>query len=106
MFSEIFSELFDLVFSLIPVIIVAVVIIISMKKKNANRTVKKVYSTRPPKTVSSDGHVIKPENDPTCAKYGHVHEETKHRYIVHDEPVEGYVNLNGKLMTLKEAAKY
>ena len=106
MVSDFFEELFEFFFGFVPIIIVAIVLIFSLKKKNQNKTVKKAYSAGPSKTVSSDGHVIKPENDPTCAKYGHVHEETKHRYIVHDEPVEGYVNLNGRIISLKEAAKY
>ncbi len=86
-----------------PIVAVGVVLFaLWNSKKNKNKTVKK----RPQKTVASDGHVLQGKNDPTCARYGHVHPEAQNRYIVHDEPKEGYVNLNGKLMTLKEAAKY
>ena len=92
------TNIMDMLFTLLPIFVV-LILIMTLKKSRIN-------SAKKPKTVSSDGHVIKPKDDPTCAKYGHIHEETKHRYVVHDEPVEGYVNLNGKLMSLKEAAKY
>ena len=113
MLESIIENLFEFI---VPVFFVFLLIILSIKGKQkkpdvfrhapANVPVKPLKPMKPAKTVSSDGHVIDPKNDPTCAKYGHVHEETKHRYIVHDEPVEGYVNLNGKLITLQEAAKY
>ena len=104
------SELEELFFSIFPFVFVFIIIMIALKSKRTNadrsRQSRPKMPIKPAKTVSSDGHMIEPENDPTCAKYGHMHEEVKHRYVVHDEPVEGYVNLNGKLMTLKEAAKY
>lgn len=94
------EDIMEFIFTLVPLaFIIAVIYAVNNKTKNKR-------GNRKPQTVSSDSHVIKPEDDPTCAKYGHVHDEIKHRYIVHDEPVEGYVNLNGRLMTLKEAAKY
>ena len=112
MLESIIANLFEFIFSIFPVLFVVFLIVFSVKKslpkrENSQRSGRvKPRPVKPSKTVSSDGHVIDPENDPTCAKYGHVHEEVKHRYIVHDEPVEGYVNLNGKLISLKEAAKY
>ncbi len=46
-------------------------------------------------TRSDDGHVVRKEQDMTCnTKYGHDHPETK-RFIVHEDPDEGYVVLNG-----------
>ncbi len=77
------------------VIVINAIIILQVVKKK-----------KKPPTVSSDGHQIPPDMDPTCAKYGHVHEETGHRYIVHEEPEQGYVILNGKKISLKDAARY
>ena len=49
------------------------------------------------RTISSDGHVVPAKSDPTCeGEYGHDHgPQRERRYIVHDEPNEGYVVLNG-----------
>ncbi len=49
------------------------------------------------KTISDDGHRIPKKQDITCyGEYGHDHpEDVQPRYIVHEEPVEGYVILNG-----------
>lgn len=48
---------------------------------------------------SSDGHIVPRKDDMTCeTKYGHHHTsiDGEHpRYIVHEEPNEGYVILNG-----------
>ena len=113
MLESIMANLFDLIFSIFPILFIVFIIVFSVKKKLPKPEVPRRSEAgmqsrpgKPAKTVSSDGHVIDPKNDPTCAKYGHVHEEVKHRYIVHEEPVQGYVNLNGKLISLKEAAKY
>ncbi len=62
-------------------------------------------------TVAHDGHVLRRENDITCeTQYGHNHPRIEEfnpdgtssslsgptpRYIVHDDPEEGYVVLNG-----------
>ncbi len=63
-------------------------------------------------TIAHDGHYIRRENDITCeTQYGHYHPgpeefrpdedmpavpgEPTPRYIVHDDPEEGYVVLNG-----------
>ena len=47
------------------------------------------------KTISDDGHRIPKKQDITCyGEYGHDHpEDVQPRYIVHEEPVEGYVIL-------------
>ena len=58
---------------------------------------------------SSDGHWIRGEQDITCRQYGHNHSgsvEPQSRYIVHEEPTEGYIVLNGKKMLRTEADKY
>lgn len=63
------------------------------------------------KTVAADGHVIPPQNDITCeGKEGHVHKplpaseqkEYGPRYIVHDDPEEGYVVLNGVMRKISD----
>lgn len=63
------------------------------------------------RTIAGDGHVIPPKNDITCeGKDGHVHaplspSEQKDygpRYIVHDDPEEGYVVLNGVMRKISE----
>ena len=64
-------------------------------------------SKRPPR--ASDGHVMKGEQDISCRRFGHDHpewEEPSMRYIVHDDPEEGYIILNGKKMKITEADKY
>lgn len=57
------------------------------------------------KTKSSDGCIIPKSQDITCRKYGHDH-RTKFdqipRYIVHEEPEDGYVILNGIKRSLKD----
>ena len=51
------------------------------------------------KTISSDGHVVPKKQDLTCeTEFEHKHPQTNEfgrRYIVHEEPEEGYVVLNG-----------
>ena len=58
---------------------------------------------------SSDGHALSGEQDITCRQFGHDHpewEEPATRYIVHDDPEEGYIILNGKKMKITEADQY
>ena len=58
---------------------------------------------------SSDGHWLRGEQDITCRQFGHNHPrsvEPQSRYIVHEEPTEGYIVLNGKKMLRTEADKY
>ena len=47
--------------------------------------------------VSDDGHAVSFDQDLTCeTKYGHDHSTPGgRRYIVHEDPEEGYVVLNG-----------
>ena len=57
------------------------------------------------RTVAHDGHVIPREKDITCETvYGHNHGLTPEgrRYIVHEDPPEGYVILNGIKRSLDE----
>ena len=58
---------------------------------------------------SSDGHWLRNEQDITCRQFGHNHPGTVEplsRFIVHEEPTEGYIVLNGKKMLRTEADKY
>lgn len=57
-------------------------------------------------TRSDDGHTVRKKEDLTCEnKYGHVHADDHHRYIVHEEPEEGYVILNGVKRKLTDCDK-
>ena len=58
---------------------------------------------------TSDGHRLSDEQDITCRQFGHNHPEREEhgvRYIVHDDPEEGFIILNGKKMRITEADKY
>jgi|GEM_PF-6042292 len=68
-----------------------------MRVATAKKVVKK-------KTISDDGHEVAQEQDLTCENtYGHSHPETsERRYIVHEDPEEGYVILNGEKRKISE----
>jgi len=78
----------------------------------ANIIVKTAHLRKP--TISSDGHTVSPNEDLTCERVdGHVHSESStleqeygKRYIVHNEPENGYVILNGVKRKLKDCSKY
>ncbi len=84
----------------IPILFwIVIVFIISMssvaRQRNAGRR----------RTVSSDGHTVPPSEDLTCERYGHDHSESTEfgrRYIVHEEPEDGYVILNGVKRKISE----
>ncbi len=70
------------------IFLVAIFTIVSASRASAKR--------RPPQ--SDDGHTVKASQDLTCeTKYGHDHgsQTAMKRYIVHEDPPEGYVILNG-----------
>ncbi len=121
------EDLFGLIVGGVFWVIIAGIIVTQVKKTQAKRpgngghptTINKPSSGRNPKlnqppggkrpgpTVSSDGHRIPPSKDITCeGQYGHSHENTGPRYIVHEEPTTGYCNLNGKIVALKDCWKY
>ena len=62
--------------------------------------------------VASDGHTIPAKDDLSCARFGHQHKTTRDpmfpeaQFIVHNEPAEGYINLNGKILKRSEADEY
>ena len=55
-------------------------------------------------TISDDGHVVPASQDMTCeTQYGHRHEPSpERRYVVHEDPEQGYVILNGVKRKLKD----
>jgi hypothetical protein len=59
------------------------------------------------RTRSDDGHAVPRRQDLTCEKkYGHQHpDDGTHRYIVHEDPEEGYVILNGVKRKIKDCDK-
>jgi hypothetical protein len=70
---------------------------------------KQMYPRR--RTVSSDGHAVSRRDDITCTdEAGHNHQkeisrmeqEFGPRYIVHNDPEEGYVVLNGVKRRLED----
>ncbi len=62
----------------------------------------------PGSAQADDGHRLSGVDDISCRQYGHVHPETDDmpRYIPHNDPEDGYIVLNGKMMRLSEADKY
>ncbi len=73
------------------------------KQKHLNKSGGGIHKP----TVASDGHRIPKGKDITCeGQYGHRHEDMGPRYIVHEEPTEGYCILNGKKVALKDCWKY
>lgn len=91
---------FDIIFItwIVIIVLTAVVTSIAGKKRNAGRR-----SVR----VSSDGHKIPRNMDITCeGEYGHNHsipaDLAEKRYIVHEEPEEGYVILNGVKRNIRD----
>ncbi|MBQ1476914.1 MAG: hypothetical protein IIZ33_02080 [Erysipelotrichaceae bacterium] len=83
----------EVLFTIFPILIFAIWIfafVEIIKAKNPS------FLRRGP--VSSDGHRVPKEQDLTCDRYGHDHEENSEfgrRYIVHEDPEDGYVILNG-----------
>ena len=57
--------------------------------------------------MASDGHRVPKDQDISCRRYGHNHEEfDTPRFIPHDDLEEGYIILNGIRMKLTEADSY
>ena len=58
------------------------------------------------RTISDDGHYVTPSEDLTCeTTSGHRHENSSEfgqRYIVHNEPEDGYVVLNGVMRRIED----
>ena len=97
----------EVFFALVYVGVVVAAIYLNKKKKDAqnNKGVNPV-SKKPFATLSDDGHRVPRSQDLTCEKqYGHKHtsfDGTAPRYIVHEEPEQGYVILNGVKRRIKD----
>ena len=89
--------------------VVIVVAALYMNKKNKEAQTNKginPVNQKPYVTRSDDGHRVPRAQDLTCEKqYGHKHttvDGTAPRYIVHEEPEQGYVILNGVKRRIKD----
>ena len=72
---------------------------------NTGRTASRRRSANRP--LASDGHRVPSDQDISCRRYGHRHEEfDTPRFIPHDDLEEGYIILNGVRMKLTEADSY
>ena len=57
--------------------------------------------------LASDGHRVPKDQDISCRRFGHNHEEfDTPRYIPHNDLQEGYIILNGVKMKRSEADRY
>ncbi len=57
--------------------------------------------------LASDGHRVPKDQDVSCRRFGHRHEEfDTARYIPHSDPEQGYIILNGVKMRLRDADRY
>lgn len=57
--------------------------------------------------LASDGHRVPKDQDISCRRFGHQHEEfDRPRFIPHSDPEEGYIILNGIKMKRGEADRY
>ncbi len=101
--------------SFMSLLIVAIIFlfVIRNKKKGKSGWKELFEPRRGVERVASDGHKISAEDDISCAKYGHDHSHDAKlegfpdaQFIVHDEPQEGYINLNGKILKRSEADEY
>ncbi len=77
------------------IIVVSCATTLSSKAKSPRSSLSKQRGKR--RSFSSDGHVIPREQDITCETLENHHHElgSEPRYIVHEDPPEGYVILNG-----------
>lgn len=88
----------------------------AVSQNSASRTANRWHTEKLPgagnrrrPVRASDGHILSEMRDITCRQFGHNHssrEEPEMRYIVHDDPEQGYIILNGKKMRISEADKY
>ena len=66
-----------------------------------------IISFRADGPMASDGHRIHEDQDISCRRYGHWHEEfDTPRFIPHEDPEEGYIVINGVNMKRDESDKY
>ena len=103
--------------ALFPVAILVLIIVMGYKKKGgAFRPIQQEFKEAAKKgieRIASDGHKISAEDDISCARFGHDHSHDEKQaifpdkqFIVHNEPQQGYINLNGKILKRSEADEY
>lgn len=93
---------------LVYLLIFAVYLVITLRRKKgkSGKESQGRLSRRTP-ARASDGHILRGKNDITCRQFGHHHEEdSAPRYIVHDDPEDGFIILNGVKMRISEADQY
>lgn len=90
-------------FVLIPFFVITVAVFVSLFTAVVKETKKRQG------VMSSDGHRVSAGEDLTCdTQHGHSHAGTGDssefgpRYIVHNDPEEGYVILNGVMRKLTD----
>jgi hypothetical protein len=99
---------------LIYVILIFIVVVrfLNQKKKPGTGNRSAAAGTNPRRAsgkgpLALDGHRVSKDQDISCRRYGHKHEEfDTPRFIPHEDPEEGYVVLNGVRMKLTEADNY
>ena len=98
------------IFFLLPIIIFVFFsvlgTIISIASRSSKVRSAVLLNNKKRRTVSDDGHYVSPSDDLTCeTTAGHRHEnsgEFGQRYIVHNEPEDGYVVLNGIMRKIED----
>ncbi len=80
----------------------------SATSQNRQDGFQSILKNRRHSVSADDGHRLFGDEDVSCSRFGHVHPEADDmpRYIVHDDPEDGYILLNGKKMLLSEADRY
>ena len=97
-------------FFLLPIIIFVFFslmgFIISAASRSSRVRSAVLLNNKKRKTVSDDGHYVPRSDDLTCeTAQGHRHNRNNEfgdRYIVHNEPEEGYVVLNGIIRKIED----
>ena len=90
---------------LIPLVWGFLILVAVINIVNAIISSGKRAGNRSRRSISDDGHAVPRSQDLTCeTKYGHDHGgiEAQKRYIVHEDPEEGFVVLNGIKRRIKD----
>lgn len=79
----------------------------SANTARSSKTQKPLFKGPLAGPLASDGHRVSKDQDISCRRFGHKHEEfDTPRFIPHEDPEEGYIILNGVRMKLTEADNY
>ncbi len=103
--------------AIFPVVVLVLICLLGFRKKgNVFKPIQHEFTEAAKKGVeriASDGHKISAEDDISCARFGHDHSHDdkqtifpESQFIVHNEPQQGYINLNGKILKRSEADEY